>query len=173
MNISSWWAPPRRTTTIIIAVTVVIMAALVYFSTDRGVETPPKRFEGTAFRVLLGDGGTTPQGASLRSLPPNGQGVIAVLANELSAATYRRLRFSVTGLEAAVGAGVYWHRKSDPTVSHFRALTLEQVRSGVLQLGPEDQWSGDIQTFGFVVQGPISTPVTIGYVEFSAPDDDA
>lgn len=164
----------RRTTAIIILAAVVVMATLVYVSIYRGAPAttapafPSKRFEGSSFVVLTGEGSLSPRGAELRREGSNGQGVIAALVSEIPADVYRQVRFSAPGIDLASGAAVYWHRQSDPSVSHFKALTLDQVRAGEVTLGPQDNWSGPIQTFGFVVQGPLGSPVTIEHVEFSA-----
>jgi len=166
-------AHSRQRTTLLIAVAAVVLAvALVYFAGSRATPDPaplpgPIRIAGGAFGVLAGEGGTTPQGAELREVAANGQGVIAALVNDLSADRYRVVAFKASGLESAVGAGVYWHRKQDPERSNARGLTLAEVRAGRVTLGPEDNWSGEIQTFGFVVQGPIGSPVVISEVSFS------
>ena len=162
----------QRTTLLIVAAAAVLAVALIYFSgprttAQRASSSASIGFPGSAFGILAGEGGITPQGAELRQVAANGQGVIAALVNDLSADRYRVVAFTASGLESAVGAGVYWHREQDPERSHARGLTLAEVRAGRVTLGPEDNWSGEIQTFGFVVQGPIGSPVVISEVSFS------
>ena len=173
MNNRTTTGAGRRVTAMIVIAAGLSMGAVVYFSKDRdavGADyavAPTRRIDGSAFQVLLGEGTTAAAGAELRKVAINGQGVVAALADELAADTYRAIRFATPGIESATGSAIYWHRKTDPAVSHYKALTLDQVRNGEIILTAADQWSGQIQTFGFVVQGPLKQPVTIKFVEFS------
>jgi hypothetical protein len=158
--------------TVSAAVLAVPLAVLILWLWERLSTEPSARFEGVSFQLLSGEGGFGQGGLELRQVGPNGQGIMGVRIRNLPAEKFGEISFSMLGLENAQGAGVYWHRKSDPGVSHARALSIDEVRNGRARLDVDPQWVGEIQTFGFIVQGPIKSAVVLRSLGF-VPDNAA
>jgi hypothetical protein len=117
--------------------------------------------EGTEFQLIEGSGVKVPTGLKLDGVGAEGRAIVATELPDLPAEQYESVRFDIEGLDSAAGAGIYFTVRSQPTVGHPRALSLQMARQGIVRISEDPRWAGQVQTIGFIVQGPLNQPILI------------
>jgi hypothetical protein len=146
-----------------VAVVAVIVAIPLVVSTlwvrQQLSAVPVGYREGSTFQLIEGEGTKLPAGLQVRGVGAQGRAIVTTELPDLAAEQYESVRFDIEGLDAAEGAGIYFTVKSQPTVGHPRALTLQMARQGVVRISEDPRWEGQVQTIGFIVQGPLKQPI--------------
>ena len=117
--------------------------------------------DGASFQLVSGQGVPVSGGLQVTDVGLDGKAIVATELPDLAASNYESIRFAVEGLDSATGAGIYFTVKAQPTVGHPRALTLQMVRDGLVRISEDPRWSGEIQTIGFIIQGPLKSSIVI------------
>ena len=117
--------------------------------------------EGSAFQLVEGEGTKVPAGLQVNGVGAQGRAIVTTELPDLVAEQYESVRFDIEGLDSAEGAGIYFTVKSQPTVGHPRALTLQMARQGIVRISEDPRWAGQVQTIGFIIQGPLKRPIVI------------
>ena len=127
---------------------------------EGGIAGPSARYDSTAFKIVTGQGLLTQSGFEVTAPAESGQAMVVVeLPKPLEAAQIPQLTFKAPGIERAAGAGMFWVTAADPTRGTPMPLTLEQVKTGEVNLEGNPNWRGEILRVGFIVQGPLGAPV--------------
>lgn len=138
-----------------------VLALATLFLLEGGIDGPTIRLDSRQFALVSGQGSATQAGFQLTGAGDNAQAmVVANLPYPVSAAEYVSLTFKAPGLDQVQGSGVFWITAGNPTQAWPRALALPEVQAGEVQVVDHPQWSGQITRIGFVVQGPLMSPVT-------------
>jgi hypothetical protein len=117
--------------------------------------------DGASFQVISGRGSPVTGGLQVTEVGADGRAIVATELPDLIAKQYESVRFEIEGLDSASGAGIYFTAKSQPTVGHPRALTLQMARDGVVRISEDPRWDGEVQTIGFIIQGPLQRAITV------------
>lgn len=135
------------------------LVVLVFWLWERLTETPPVRFEGPAFQLLAGEGAATQFGLQITKLAADGRAMVGLPMAGRDAENFDSLSFDIRGLEGATGAGLYWTRSDQPGVGIPRPFSLDEVREGRVVLSGSPGWGGQLDSLGFIVQGPLQGEV--------------
>jgi hypothetical protein len=117
--------------------------------------------DGGSFQVIAGKGSPVSGALQVTEVGPDGRAIVATELPGLMAKQYESVQFDAEGLDSAAGAGIYFTVKTQPTVGHPRALTLQMARQGLVQISEDPRWDGEVQTIGFIIQGPLQRPIVI------------
>lgn len=125
---------------------------------------------GSTFEIIEGVGLASSAGLEITEVGKEGRAIVATELPNVKASHFERVGFDIEGLDSAGGAGIYFTVSSQPTVGHPRALTLQMAREGVVFISEDPRWTGEVQTLGFIIQGPLKRPILIKNVTlFPAP----
>jgi hypothetical protein len=157
-----------------IAALVSVLAVATSLSIWQRLSTvPPGSRDGSTFELIEGVGLATPAGFEITEVGKEGRAIVATELPNVRANHFERVGFDIEGLDSAGGAGIYFTVSSQPTVGHPRALTLRMAREGSVSIAEDPRWTGEVQTLGFIIQGPLKRPVLIKNVTLfpvSAPE---
>lgn len=117
--------------------------------------------DGASFQVIEGLGSPVAGALQVTDVGSDGRAIVATELPDLIAKQYESVRFDAEGLDSAAGAGIYFTLRSQPTVGHPRALTLQMARQGIVRISEDPRWDGKVQTLGFIIQGPLQRPIVI------------
>lgn len=117
--------------------------------------------DGSTFEIIEGVGLASPAGFEITEVGKEGRAIVATELPNVQASHFERVVFDIEGLDSAGGAGIYFTVSSQPTVGHPRALTLQMAREGMVSIAEDPRWTGEVQTLGFIIQGPLKRPILI------------
>jgi hypothetical protein len=117
--------------------------------------------DGGSFQMIAGKGAPISGALQVTEVGPDGRAIVATELPGVVAKRYASVRFDVEGLDSAAGAGIYFTVSTQPTVGHPRALTLQMARQGLVPISEDPRWDGEVQTLGFIIQGPLQRPILI------------
>ncbi len=124
----------------------------------------PLRFEGPSLMVLEGDAVASQGGLQVRGTSPQGRVIVGVGLAGIDASRLGAVVFDAPGLQTATGAGLYWTARSNPSLGIPRELSLAEVVRGRADLSTDPRWTGNLESLGLIINGPLKGEITIRYL---------
>lgn len=143
----------------------VLTLLLFYRMNGLALAAPPVIASGDKLRLIGGSGVSTPAGLEIRQAGGQGWAVVQGSARLVQAELYRQLFWRIDHLPPGHEVHLIWVTQAEPQTPQQRILSLAEFERGMLDLGAEPTWQGQIAAIGLAVRGPFSQPLRIHRLE--------
>lgn len=132
-----------------------------YQQSGPGTAAPALVLNGEQLKLVAGEGGRTADGILIRRPPPGKPAMVMAATPPLEAGQFARFSWDIRGLEPQQDLALIWVTNAVPNKPRTRKITREERAVGLLQLGDDPTWRGQILKFGLLVAGKLPEPVLL------------